>query len=85
MKQDTFLWKEWAILTDHNEGTMNGYSAIEDIRDSCDIGDEYISKEIIEAKENEVFFERVYKDTVAWNIFKTADQLKESYKKSFKP
>lgn len=61
VKQDNFLWDEGAILKCNEKlGSDGGYSAIDDLWDRVDMGDEYISAGIIEAPENAKFFERVY-------------------------
>lgn len=57
VKEDNFLWKKGCIL----KGDGEGYRPIDDLWDTTDDnGDEYISAHIIEAKENEKYFERVY-------------------------
>lgn len=84
VKKDTFLWKEGAILKDDAEGsTGKGYRAIEDIWDRVRVGGEYISSHIIENPINADFFERVYPDNLKGNVYRTADKLREVYKKSF--
>lgn len=74
------MWKEEAIIT----SSGSGYHAIEDIWDKVPLSTEYISDHIIEHLGNEDFFERVYKDSMAGNLFRTADQMREIYKGSFK-
>lgn len=82
VKKDNFLWKEGAILSNTHE---NGYAPIEDIWDNTPInGKEYISAQIIEHESNAEYFERVYADSVVGSIFRTADQLRQFYKESFK-
>jgi hypothetical protein len=81
VKKDTFMWKEGAILQNSYNG---GYVAIEDIWNKVELNNEYISAPIIENEGNSEFFERVYPDTLCGSIFRTADQLREVYKKSFK-
>ena len=75
-------WKEGAILKENNTGH---YEPIEDIWDTVPIktGDTYEeSSRIVENRPE--FFERIYKDNLKGNIFRTADQLKERYKEAFK-
>lgn len=86
VKQDTFLWKAGAILIEQNEGQSNhGYTAIEDVWDATPtIGNEYITYKIIEHPDNEIFFERVYPDTLKGHIYRTKDQLVEVYNAAFK-
>jgi hypothetical protein len=80
--QDNFLWKEGAILK-HNGS--NGYEPIEDIWDSTPSnGSEYISTRIIEHPDNAAFFERVYKDDLAGNVYRTAEKMRTMYKDAFK-
>lgn len=83
VKQDTFIWKEGAIL----ELDSDDYVAIEDIWDVSPRSNgsyEYISADIIEHPNNATYFERVYPDTLKGNVYRTADQMREMYKKSFK-
>lgn len=59
VKEDNFLWKKGAIL--EKEDDDDGYRPIDDLWDATDDnGSEYISARIIEAKENEKYFQRVY-------------------------
>lgn len=84
VKQDTFMWKEGAILS-HNPQEDKGYVAIEDVWNAVPtIGEEYISSRIIEDPANSGWFERVYPDTLMGKIFHTKDQLVNLYNKSFK-
>ena len=81
VKQDNFMWKKDAILTDQDKGQ---YVAIEDIWNSCDsITNEYISARIIEDENNKDYFERVYPETVKGSFYRTKDELIDLYKKSF--
>ncbi|MBV6446404.1 MAG: hypothetical protein IFNCLDLE_02702 [Ignavibacteriaceae bacterium] len=83
--KDTFLWKEGAILKLQANGGDMGYEPIEDIWDTTpNNGREYISARIVEHPNNSEWFERVYQDTIKEGFFRTAEQLKEAYKKSFK-
>lgn len=84
VKKDNFLWKEGAIIANNcNNGT--GYYPIEDIWHNTPIqGNEFISAPIIEHPNNIEYFERVYKDSISGALFRTADQLKQVYKDSFK-
>lgn len=82
VKQDTFLWKAGAILSDQEKGQ---YVPIEDIWNVAEKPNaEYISAPIIEHPDNAVFFERVYPDSIAGKIYHTKDQLLEAYKGAFK-
>lgn len=81
VKKNTFLWQPGAILKDQDKGH---YVAIEDIWDKVPGHSEYISAKVVESKENEEFFERVYPDTIAGKIFHTKDQLAELYTSKFK-
>lgn len=82
VKQDTFMWKEGAIISDKNPGQ---YSSVEDIWDVCPpVSSEYISPAIIEHPDNENFFERVYPDTISGKLFRTKDQLVTLYETAFK-
>lgn len=74
------MWKEGAIISN----VTTGYTAIEDIWDKVPLGGEYISARIVEHPDNSVFFERVYQDSVKGSFYRTADQLREAYNKSFK-
>lgn len=81
VKVDNFLWKKGAILSDGEKGQ---YQAIEDIWDNVAVIDhEYISARIIEHKDNEDYFERVYPDTVIGNLYRTKDELVEKYNAMF--
>lgn len=62
VSKPTFLWDEGAIIEFHEEdGCDGGYRAINDLWDACDeVKDEYISARIVEHKDNESWFERVY-------------------------
>jgi len=60
VKQDTFMWDKGAILKKDEDG----YRSISDLWNHVDIGEEYISKYIIEDKDNADFFERVYEVSV---------------------
>lgn len=82
LKKDSFMWKEGAVISDDNDS--GGYRAVEDIWDKVPLKTEYISSHIIESPDNSDFFERVYKDTISGNLYRTADQLREMYKQSFK-
>jgi hypothetical protein len=83
VKQDTFLWKEGAIIKLNSDG--KGYTAIEDIWDAVPTVDsEYISMRIVEHPDNSEFFERVYADDIKGRIFRTKDELVELYQKTFK-
>lgn len=85
VKKDTFLWKEGAILKKAcmRDGVW-GYEPIQDIWDvTNDQKDEYISSPIVEHPVNAEYFERVYPDTINGNVFKTADKLREQYRKAF--
>lgn len=89
VKQDTFLWKAGAILSDEGTSASNpathGYDAVEDVWDATPtIGQEYISARIIEHPDNAAFFERVYPDTLTGKIYYTRDQLVELYNGAFK-
>lgn len=83
VKKDNFLWKEGAIL--QISGPTSVYRPIEDIWDNtpCN-GNEHISSRIIENENNLEWFERVYKDNIAGSLYRTADQLKQTYKDAFK-
>lgn len=82
VREDNFLWKQGAIITDSNVGQ---YTPIEDVWDQTPHNKtEYISARIIEDENNMVYFERVYKDSISGTLFKTADQIKQTYKDSFK-
>jgi len=78
--KDNFMWKEGAIL----ESSGSGYRPIEDLWNKVELGTEYISDHIIENPDNKDFFERVYKDSITGNIFRTKDQMVEMYKSAFK-
>lgn len=83
VKKDTFMWLEGAIISDKgDEG--HGYLPIEDIWNKVELKTEYISAHIIENPLNSDTFERVYPDTLKGSIYRTADQLKDMYKESFK-
>lgn len=84
VKKDTFLWAEGAILKhqSHLASGKGGYEPIEDIWNAAGVGNEYITASIIEA--NPEWFERVYRDDLKGNIFRTADQMREAYKEMFK-
>ncbi len=85
VRKDTFLWKEGAILTESERNNFNGYEPIEDVWDNTPVNaEEYISARIVEHENNAEYFERVYKDTICGALFRTADQLKQTYKESFK-
>ena len=73
--KDNPLWEVGAILKD-SEG--NGYVGVEDIWDKHKSMSEYLSCNIIENSPE--FFERVYTDNLEKMIFKTKEQLKESFK-----
>lgn len=78
--KDTFMWKEGAIIS--NGDDSSGYVPIEDIWNVFEDQTEYISHSIIE--NNSEWFERVYRDNLKGNVFRSADKLKEIYKKKFK-
>lgn len=82
VKEDNFMWKQGAIISDFNVGK---YKPVEDIWDNtpCNAA-EYISARIIEHGNNSAYFERVYRDSISGSLFKTADQMKQAYKDSFK-
>lgn len=84
VKKGTFLWEEGAILKFNPAlgSGAGGYEAIEDIWNVITIVD-WITKAVVEAKENEEYFERVYPDTISGKLYKTKDQLVESFKSSF--
>lgn len=86
VKVDTFLWKAGAIIK-FNKVLGNGkggYLPIHDIWNVADNTSEYITAHIVEHTNNENIFERVYEDTVKGSVFRTKDQLKEFYEKTFK-
>lgn len=85
VKKDNFLWKEGAVLEKRADCGTGGYKPVEDVWDStpCN-GDEYITSRIVEHENNSEWFERVYKNTIAGSLYKTADQLKQTYKDAFK-
>lgn len=59
VKEDNFLWLKGAILSD--ECDSDGYKPVDELWDATEVnGNEYISRRIIEAPENEKYFERVY-------------------------
>lgn len=77
------LWEEGAILA--NTANGNGYTSIEQLWNRVDKTEQYFEGElVVEAPENSHWFERVYKDTVSGNIFRTADQMKKLYNQAFK-
>lgn len=79
--QDSFLWKEGAILKYSSED--RGYSPIEDVWDNTPHnGDEYITKDIIEHENNKAYFERVYKKGASDEGFITADEFKKNHQVS---
>lgn len=84
VKKDTFLWEEGAILKreGHLASGKGGYSPIEDIWNKVHTNGEYITSPIIEG--NPEWFERVYRDDLKGNIFRTADQMRDAYKEMFK-
>lgn len=82
VKKDTFLWKEGAIIS--MEDGDNGYDPIEDVWNVVESQCDWITKEVVEANENREYFERVYKDNLKGNIFRTADKVREVYEKKFK-
>jgi hypothetical protein len=83
VKKDTFLWKEGAIIKCADD--EKGYVAIEDVWDAVPcVGNEYISKRIIEHSGNAEFFERVYPDSIKGKLFRTKDQLITMYQDAFK-
>ena len=89
VKKDTFLWKAGAVLEKKTfTNGCTGYQPIEDVWNVVEVTsgsgkDEYISSPFIEAKENEEWFERVYKDDVAGKLWKTKDQLVAAYNEAF--
>lgn len=79
------MWLKGAILEfEKDNGTKGGYTAVEDIWNKVDLKTEYISGHIVENQKNSDVFERVYQDTIKGGLYRTADQLKEAYEKSFK-
>lgn len=74
--KDTPLWEVGAILGE-NARQSTGYVGIEDIWDKHENMREYLSKNIIENCPE--FFERVYCDNLDKMIFKTKEQLKETF------
>lgn len=81
--KNNFLWREGAILASNG----SGYRPVDnlDIWNNVPIKNtEYISDHIIEHKDNIEWFERIYKDTISGSLYKTADQIKDLYEKSFK-
>lgn len=81
VKKDTFLWAEGAILSDRDNGQV---MPIEDIWNKTEKQTEYITRRIIEHPNNADYFERVYKDSITGNLYKTKDQLVDMYKAVFK-
>ena len=81
VKKDTFLWAEGAILSDKGNGQV---LPIEDICNKTQDKTEYITRRIIEDPNNADYFEKVYKDSVTGNLYKTKDQLVDMYKAVFK-
>ncbi len=75
--KDNPLWEVGAVL---GQGARSnpGYTGIEDIWDKHENMSEYLSCNIIENSPE--FFERVYADNIEKMIFKTKEQLKESFK-----
>jgi len=73
VKKDTFIWEKGAIL--HQEGS--GYVAVEDVWNTVNIENEYISSSIIESQPD--WFERVYESKTEKALFVTADGLKKAY------
>lgn len=77
--KDNPLWEVGAVLGQNARGVCsNGYVGIEDIWDKHKNMSEYLSFNIIENSPE--FFERVYADNLEKMIFKTKEQLKESFK-----
>lgn len=86
VKKDTFMWLEGAILKfDEDSGSEGGYTAISDLWDAADLDGEYISKRIIEAPENTVWFERVYEvKGLSKMVYMTKEKAREAVNKLFK-
>lgn len=81
VKKDTFLWAEGAILSDKGDGCI---LPIEDIWNKTKNQNEYITRRIIEDPNNADYFEKVYKDSITGNLYKTKDQLVDMFKEAFK-
>lgn len=83
--QDTFLWDKGAIITnDPKIGTNGGYRAVDPIFNKLDDQGEYISANIVEAKENATFFERVYAvNLITKTVYKLKTQAKEMLNKEY--
>ena len=81
VKKDTFLWAEGAILSDKGNREV---LPIEDIWNKTQNQGEYITRRIIEDPNNADYFEKVYKDSITGNLYKTKDQLVDMYKAVFK-
>lgn len=78
--KDTFMWREGAIISDEEE--QSHYVGIEDVWDVTEDQTEYISANIIEHPNNSEFFQRVYPTGDEKKSFRTADEVRESYKKT---
>lgn len=74
------MWEVGAIIA-NTYSSGGGYVPVEDIWDKIEDKDRhyYESKEIVEAKVNKDFFERVYKSEGEKLVFKTASQMKKLY------
>lgn len=81
VKKDTFLWEEGAILFDKGNGHV---VPIEDIWNKTENQTEYITRRIVEDPNNADYFEKVYKDSITGNLYKTKDQLVSMFKAVFK-
>jgi len=79
--KDNFLWEVGAILRE-NDNDPKGYVPVEDIWNKLQNQTEYISIRIIE--NNPEYFERVYQDNLDKMIFKTKEQIKETFNKFIK-
>lgn len=81
--KENFLWEVGAILEFSNKYISGdgGYLPIEDIWNKTEDQADWITTSVIE--DSPEYFERVYRDNITGKVFKTAEQLKQTYSKAF--
>lgn len=89
VKKDTFMWDEGAILQLNkdlkslNISQSGGYMAIDELFHATEIGEEYISANIIE--NNPEWFERVYPVShLTKVVYELKDKAKEMLARNYK-